>query len=102
PRLEAVAEGVEIAVRADARIAVHPPGATEIVERFEDDELGAGTLLGQMIGAADTGNAGPDDDDVEVFGLLSRGFGERCCLSHGFDQLSQPRTKSARRLECEK
>ena len=35
PGLEAIAEGVEVAVRADARIAVRDPGAAEALLRFE-------------------------------------------------------------------
>ena len=42
PGLEAVAEGVEIAVGADARIFVRPPGAAERLLRLQDDEARAG------------------------------------------------------------
>jgi len=34
------------------------------------------------IGAADPGDAGPDDHDVEVLDLLGCGFGEYCHLGH--------------------
>ena len=42
PGLEAVAEGVEIAVRADARIFMRPPGAAKGLLRLQDDEARAG------------------------------------------------------------
>ena len=58
PGLEAIAEGVEVAVGADAGIAVGQPGAAEALLRFQHDEARAGALLGQVIGAADPGNAG--------------------------------------------
>ena len=53
------------------------PGAAEALLRFEHDEARAGALLGEVIGAADPGDAGPDDHDVEVLGLLRCGFGHR-------------------------
>ena len=77
PRLEAIAEGVEIAVGPDARIAVGEPGAAEAFLRFEDDEARPGTLLGEVIGTADPGDSRPDDHDVEVLDFGARaGLGE--------------------------
>ena len=38
PRLEPVAERVEVAVGADARVLVRQPRAAEALERLEDDE----------------------------------------------------------------
>ena len=72
PGLEAIAEGVEVAVRADARIFVRDPGAAEAFLRFEHDEAGAGALLGEVIGAAHARDAGADDQDVEMLGPYSR------------------------------
>ena len=69
PRLEAIAEGVEVAVGADAGIAVRPPGAAEALLHVEHDEGLAGTLLGEVIGPANPGDAGAGDQDVEVLGL---------------------------------
>jgi hypothetical protein len=69
PRLEAVAESVEIAVGADARIAMGEPGAAKAFLRFEDDKAHAGALPGEVIGGADPGNPGPDDHNVELFSL---------------------------------
>ena len=75
PRLEAIAEGVQVAVRADARIPVGDPGAAEAVLQFQHHEAGSGTLLRQVVGAADTGNPGPDNEDIKVFRSCRDGFG---------------------------
>ena len=75
PGLEAVAEGVEVAVGADARIVVRDPGAAEAFLRFEHDEAGAGALVGEVVGAAHAGDAGADDQDVEMLGLCA------CCAA---------------------
>ena len=72
PGLEAIAEGIEVAVGADARIAVGEPRAAEVFQRFENDEARAGALLGEVIGAAHAGDAGADDQNVEVLGPLLR------------------------------
>src|SRR5207248_10260440 len=48
PRLEAIAEGVEVAVGADARKAVGPPRPAEALLRLEDDKAGAGALRRQV------------------------------------------------------
>ena len=58
------------------------PGAAEAFLRFENDKARAGALFGEMIGAADPGDAGPDDHDVEVLDLLGCGVGEYCHLGH--------------------
>jgi hypothetical protein len=68
PRLEAIAEGVEVAVGADAGIAMGDPRPAVALLRFEHDEARAGALLGQVIGAAHAGDAGADDQDVEMLG----------------------------------
>ena len=70
PGLEAVAERIKIAVRTDARIAVHVPGAAEAVEGFERDEGLLRALFLQMIGGTDARNTRTDDQDVEVLGFL--------------------------------
>ena len=74
PRLEAVAEGVEVAVGADARIAVGQPGAAEALLALEHDKARVRELLGQVIGAADAGDAGADDQDVEMLDSLRGGM----------------------------
>jgi hypothetical protein len=73
PRLEAIAEGVEVAVGADAGILVGQPGAAETLLRFQDDEAAIGHLVGQVIGAANSGNAGADDQHIEMLGPGGRG-----------------------------
>ncbi len=73
PRLEAIAEGVEVAVGADAGITMHPPGAAEALQPLEHDKAPVGALLFQMIGGADAGNPGADDQHVEMFGLARLG-----------------------------
>ena len=81
PWLEAVAEGVEIAVGTDARIFVGEPGAAETLLALQDDKALVRKLLCKLIGAADAGNAGADDQDVEMFSRL-RG---RCSTDGGHD-----------------
>jgi len=45
PWLEAIAEGVKIAIRPDAGIAVGEPGTTKAFLRLEDDKARPGALL---------------------------------------------------------
>src|SRR3984893_19116250 len=75
PGLEAVAEGVKVAVGADAWIFMGPPGAAKTLLLFEPDECRAGELLGQMIGAAHAETAGADNEDVEMLDGLRGGHG---------------------------
>jgi hypothetical protein len=69
PGLEAIAEGVEVAVGADAGIAVRDPGAAEGLLGLQHHVTGVRPLGLQVIGGADAGYAGPDDQDVEMFGF---------------------------------
>jgi hypothetical protein len=73
PRLEAIAESVEIGIGADARIFVRPPRAAERFLHLQDHEARARHLLGQLIGAAYAGDAGADDQHVEMLGCLRGG-----------------------------
>jgi len=52
---------------------VREPGAAEALLRLQDDEAAVGHLVGQVIGAADAGDAGADDDDIEMLGPGGRG-----------------------------
>jgi hypothetical protein len=52
PRLEPVAERMQVAVGTDAGIAVGQPGAAKAVLRLQDDKTRPRTLRGQMIGRA--------------------------------------------------
>ena len=69
PGLEAVAEGVEVAVGADARDSVCvsqvPPKSSSA---SSTTNVRPRALLRQVIGGADAGDAGPDDQHVEVLG----------------------------------
>jgi hypothetical protein len=73
PRLEAVAEGVEVAVGANARIFVGPPRSAKCLLLFQHDESGPGHLLGEVMGAADAGDAGADNQHVEMLDFLRGG-----------------------------
>ena len=73
PRLEAVAERVQVAVGADAGIAVGAPGAAKGLLGFQRDETRARALRREVIGGADAGNAGAGDQDVEMLGGAGRG-----------------------------
>ena len=73
PGLEAVTKRVKVTVGADAGIAVRHPGAAKAFLRLQHDKARARQLLGQMIGAANTGDAGADDQDVEMFSSLAGG-----------------------------
>ena len=74
PRLEAVAEGVQVAVGSDSGIAMRAPGAAEGLLGFQRDEARSRALLGEMIGRTDAGDAGPRDQDVEMLGGAGQGF----------------------------
>src|SRR5438094_5530021 len=65
---------MEIAVGADAGIAVGAPGAAKGLLGFEGDEAHTRTLRGEMIGGADAGDAGAGDQDIEMFGGARRSF----------------------------
>jgi hypothetical protein len=74
PRLEAVAEGEQVAVRADAGVAVRAPGAAVAGLRLQHHEALVRVVLLQVPGRADAGDAGTDDQDVDVIvhGLHSK------------------------------
>ena len=95
PGLEAVAEGVEVAVRPDARVAVGEPGAAEAVLDLEDDEAGPGALLREVVGPTDAGDARADDQHVDVLGLPRRGPGKRRCLGHRSRPFPAPAARRA-------
>src|SRR6185369_6813413 len=69
PRLEAVAEGIEVAIGADAGKAVGDPGPSEAALRLEHDEAGAWALPGEVVGSAHAGDAGADDQHIEMLNL---------------------------------
>src|SRR5215212_1432521 len=77
PRLEAIAERIQVAVGADAGITMGPPCPAERLLRFEHDKARPRALMRQVIGGADPGNPGPDDQYVEMLASpgLRRGIG---------------------------
>ena len=74
PRLELVAEGVQVGIGANAGVAEQIPGAAGGVARFEDRERLVGLLGGERVRRPDTGDAGADDQHVDVLGAV----GDRC------------------------
>jgi hypothetical protein len=59
---------VEVAVGADAGVFVGDPGAAEGFLCFEHDKAGAGALGGEVIGPADSRDAGTDNKNIEMVG----------------------------------
>ena len=89
PGLEAIAEGIKIAIGTDARILVRFPGAAEALLHLQDDIGFAGALFLQVIGRTDPGNPGADDQHVDMVGiagagLLGRGLSGHRRLSSSF------------------
>jgi hypothetical protein len=84
PWLEAIAEGVEVAVRSDSGIAVGDPGAAEAVLGFEDHEARARALGLEVKGGADARDSGADDRHIEMLSRLGFGIGRRRGLRHRF------------------
>ena len=82
PRFEAITEGIKVAVRPRARVAVREPRTAKAFLRFEHDKARTGALLGEMIRPADPRDAGPYDGDVEVLGPWCLGAGAGCGLGH--------------------
>ena len=73
PRFERIAERIHVRVGADAGIAKQIPGAADAVAPLEDHVALARAFLLQVIARANAGQAGADNEDVEMF----------CCLGHG-------------------
>ena len=70
PGPERVAEREHVRVRADARVAEQVPGAADVLARLEDRVGLAGALRLQLAAGADAGQAGADDQHVEMFGRV--------------------------------
>lgn len=74
PGAEAVGEGREVGVGPDAGVAEQAPRAAELVARLQQREAALRVLLAQVVRDADAGQAGADDEDVEVLeGLRAHG-----------------------------
>ena len=87
PRLEPVAVGEQVTVGAHTRVPMRPPGPAPVVLGVQDDEGSVGELVSQMVGGADTGDPGADDEDVDVTGVLDLlgalgGSGRGCSRRH--------------------
>src|SRR5271165_5797852 len=64
PRLELIAERVQVRVGPDARIAEQVPRAARGVPRLEDQVAALRVLTLQVIRGTDAGEAGADDEHV--------------------------------------
>ena len=87
PGPEGVPQGVHVRVRADAGVAEEVPGAADAVAGLEDGVGGPRALGLEIVRGTDPREPGSDDQDVEVFGQVSKGNGGvlrgRC--THGSD-----------------
>ncbi len=66
PRLEAIAQRVHVGVRADPGVAEEVPGPAQVLARLEDRVALAGAALVEVVGGADPGDSGADDQHVEM------------------------------------
>ena len=78
PRTERVAERVHVRIGADAGIAEQVPRAADVGAAFQDRVGLARAALLQMTAGADAGNAGADDQDVDMFNGRFEGHGSQC------------------------
>ncbi len=76
PGAERVAEREHVGVGADAGVAEEVPGAADRRAGLEDRVALARTVAPQVAGGADAGEAGADDQDIDVVG------GNLCSLGH--------------------
>ena len=67
PGFEVVAKGEHVRVGTDARVTEQIPGTAQRFSAFEDGEALAGAMLHQVIGRTDAGQAGTNDQDIQVF-----------------------------------
>src|SRR5262249_42985214 len=77
PRLEVIAVGVEIAVRANTGIAEEVPCAANRMAGLKDDIALHGALALKVAGSTEARNTCADDNDVMVF---ERGMGVHLCI----------------------
>lgn len=66
PRAEGKGQGVHVRVRADSRVAKEIPGPADRVPRLEDREGVVRQGAGEAARHVDPGQAGADDEDVDV------------------------------------
>src|SRR3954471_2879654 len=72
PRPERIAQREHVAVGAYARITEQVPGAADAAAALEDRVSLARALGLQMVTGADAGQAGADDQDVDVLAFHGR------------------------------
>ena len=83
PRLEPIAERVQVAVGTDAGVLVRQPRPAEALELLEDDERLLRVLVLQVVSGTDARDACSDDQDVEVLDRSAVGLFERAAgLAH--------------------
>src|SRR5262249_53606663 len=74
---------IEVAVGADAGERMGDPGAAEARLRLQHDEARPLVLMRQVPGRADAGNAGADDQHVEVLPFRGGRTGQGRGVVHG-------------------
>ena len=87
PGLEAIAEGVQVAVGPYPRILMRQPGAAEAALLLQHHEARPLALLGQVIRPPNPGNSRPDDQHVEVLRRLRHHLGRLVHRVHRFFSL---------------
>jgi hypothetical protein len=73
PRLKRVPERVHVRVGADAGIAEQVPGAADRLAGLQDRVALAGAVALQVGAGADAGEAGADDQNVDVLAMVWHG-----------------------------
>ena len=68
PGLEVVAECVHVRIGTDARITKQVPGTAHGLASFENGEPLARAKALEVAGGADSGQAGADDQDIQMLG----------------------------------
>ena len=111
PGLELIAEGVQVRIGADARVAEQVPRTTRRAAGLQDRERLLRLLGLQVVRRPDTGDAGADDQHVDVFDAGRDG----CCghlrvswwggdvvdgLNHRADEAAQTRSKCTDMTNC--
>ena len=93
PGFKPVTKCVQVTVGANARVTVHVPGATKAVQAFKHYKPLLGTLGLQMIGGANTGDAGTNDKGVKMFACY-------CCWHKVLLLLTKYRSNTDQMLVC--
>ena len=100
PRLEAVAQGVHVAVGTYARITEQVPGAAKVLASFQDREASLGARLLQEVTGADSGDSSAHNQDVYMYCFINHcftheqslcgGLGSPTAVRHGRAQIDRP------------